>query len=1384
MRFLILLLTLLTLWIPAPVAAQDDDGASFLERLLQENLSGAGRQIAIRGFSGALSSTAQIEELTIADDQGVWFTARGIVLNWSRLALLTGRVQVSEFAAGEIILARTPVTEETAPSPEAAPFSLPNLPVSINIDSLRIDRLEIGEPVFGIANVSRATGSANLSGGEGALSLRLERTDGQRGVFNIAGSYANSTGQLAVNLELDEGPGGIVTTLAGLPGAPALTLSIAGEGPIDDFTADINLNTADQNRLSGRVTTRVEDAAPGQPAGSARRFTLDLRGDIRPLLPQEFHDFFGSDLSITADATRQPDGSLAIPSFGLNAQSIQLGGEVRIASDGLPSFVDVTGRIQPPAGATGPVVLPIDTPTELSNADLAISYDDTEGETWTIDVTARDFRRPDMSIDTLRLEGGGGVMRQATNNAPRLDANLRFSADGIAMDDPALARAVGPRIDGTTVFVWQSGEGVVTMPVLNVQGEDYRAAADLVFNGLNAALRVTGSVNAALDDISRYSDLAGRPLSGRTDVQAGGSFEPLTGMFDIVATATGTDLTADQDQLDRLLTGETKISLSARRDQTGIQLRQARIEANALDVQASGTVSSNATDLNLKGSFADAAVLGPGFGGSVDISGRAQQVPEGLRLTLDTVGNDLRVGQPQANGLLRGESRISFAGLQNGDTITIDRASVSATTLQATATGRYAPGNTDISLVTDFSDLSVMGTGFGGAIEGTSRVHDTPDGFRVETDMRGQDLNVGQPQADGLLRGQSVIGLAAVRKGERITVERLNVNATSLSLTAAGRYDPADTDLTAQLRFTDLGVLGAGFRGALTADAHALSEAGGIRLTADARGSGLAIGNQPQVNALLRGDGSLSLNLLRTVEGYLQIDRFAFQNPQMTANAQGQVQGDQRRVTVDGRLNNLGLLVPQFPGPLTLQGTINDTGGPQLQVDLGLRGPGQIDTQLSGSVARDLATTDLALTGSAQLGLVNAFLGSRSVQGGVRFDLTMRGAPALNALGGSVTASNVRFVDPALGVALGGGTARVDIASGTARIDARANVEGGGSVTATGTLGLTAPFNANLNAVLRDARLQDPQLYTTTVNGSIAVTGPLTGGGRISGALSLGQTEVRVPSSFGGTFTIPVVEHIAEPRPVHATRVRAGLIDTEEASGGGSGTLALDITVSARNQIFIRGRGLDAELGGSIHLGGTTANVIPSGQFDLIRGRLDFLDRRLDLTSGSFFIQGDFDAFINLTATTNTSSLTANISVIGPVSDPDIEITSNPSLPEEEVLAQLIFGRDLSSISPLQAAQLASAIATLSGSGGDGIVSRLRRGTGLDNLDIVTDDEGNAGVRAGRYLTSNVYTEVVVGSGDQTQINLNLDVTRSLTVRGTVGQDGSTGIGLYFERDY
>ena len=138
----------------------------------------------------------------------------------------------------------------------------------------------------------------------------------------------------------------------------------------------------------------------------------------------------------------------------------------------------------------------------------------------------------------------------------------------------------------------------------------------------------------------------------------------------------------------------------------------------------------------------------------------------------------------------------------------------------------------------------------------------------------------------------------------------------------------------------------------------------------------------------------------------------------------------------------------------------------------------------------------------------------------------------------------------------------------------------------------------------------------------------------------------------------------------------------------------------------------------------------------------------------------------------------------GPATEPNVRFESNPDVPQEEILAQIFFGRDLSQLSPLQAIQLANSVAVLAGRGSGGLLDRLRGSAGLDDLDLTTDSEGNTAVRAGKYISDNVYTDVQVGQDGDARVSLNIDLSPSLTVRGATGAAGDTSIGLFFERDY
>ncbi|MEP4423454.1 MAG: translocation/assembly module TamB domain-containing protein, partial [Nitratireductor sp.] len=148
---------------------------------------------------------------------------------------------------------------------------------------------------------------------------------------------------------------------------------------------------------------------------------------------------------------------------------------------------------------------------------------------------------------------------------------------------------------------------------------------------------------------------------------------------------------------------------------------------------------------------------------------------------------------------------------------------------------------------------------------------------------------------------------------------------------------------------------------------------------------------------------------------------------------------------------------------------------------------------------------------------------------------------------------------------------------------------------------------------------------------------------------------------------------------------------------------------------------------------------------------------------------------------------TATVAVTGQANNPKFSFTSTPSLPEDEVLARLIFRRSLSNLSPLQIAQLAAAAAQLAGVGGStSLLDNLRDQIGVDDLDIKTDAEtGKASVAVGKYLNDRTYVGIEKGDGAGTgKARIDLNIGRGVKLRGEASDGGEAKGGIFFEREY
>lgn len=233
---------------------------------------------------------------------------------------------------------------------------------------------------------------------------------------------------------------------------------------------------------------------------------------------------------------------------------------------------------------------------------------------------------------------------------------------------------------------------------------------------------------------------------------------------------------------------------------------------------------------------------------------------------------------------------------------------------------------------------------------------------------------------------------------------------------------------------------------------------------------------------------------------------------------------------------------------------------------------------------------------------------------------------------------------------------------------------------------------------------------------------------------------------------------------------------------------ALDVALKAPRGVFLRGHGLDVELSLDAHVGGTTAHPDLSGTAHVVRGDYDFAGKRFTFDpTGVVYLSTRAEAVrLDLTATRDDPTLTASVRIRGTAARPEISLTSTPSLPNDEVLSQVLFGRTASQLSPLEAAQLASALSAMAGGGGFDVIGNLRTFAGLDRLALGGGDAASGGVSVsgGKYLTDNVYLELTGGGRDGGAAQVEWRVKRSLSIVSRIGGQGASRLSIRWRRDY
>jgi translocation and assembly module TamB len=641
----------------------------------------------------------------------------------------------------------------------------------------------------------------------------------------------------------------------------------------------------------------------------------------------------------------------------------------------------------------------------------------------------------------------------------------------------------------------------------------------------------------------------------------------------------------------------------------------------------------------------------------------------------------------------------------------------------------------------------------------------------------------------------NVTSSASFNKDEPITISDLTVNDGNVQAHFQGQIQDLETALRTlgklDAKVEDLSVFSSlvgqnldGVASFSTSGSLALLT-GSFDLEGEVEVEQVATGS-PTLNLLLPGPAKGTFSVARTESG-IDLEFLDFTNNQFNASVNGSIQSNIATINLSSNIYDLNTLSSELSGGLITTGTLVRTGD-TANVDLKSTGIAGLRANIFGKIPLTGKNWDVDFNGQVPLALADPYLDTSGVRarGDLDFALNLNGRPSLQNLSGRVSTLAASLVLPEQDISLRNVNASADINSGIAKPVVTANLASGGNIAIDGevTIDDTLTLNSNLNINLNNVVRNDQNFYTTTLNGKLNLGGPLTIRPKLTGQINLSDTEVNLQSNQSPTVSfLPDIIHNNDKMPVRKTRKRAGISRTKQATAT-STAIDLDISVDAPARVFIRGRGLDAELGGTMRLQGDTRSVEPIGAFNLIRGRLDLLGKRLALNEASITMAGALNPRLRVVATSNSDEFDMSVVISGLVSDPTITFSSVPALPEDEILVRMFFGRSLNEISAFQALQLAAAVRELTGTGGTSFLQRVRGKLGVDDFSIATTNEGTTEVSAGKYISENVYTDVNVASDGQTEITINLDINDNVSATGSVSDSGESKVGIFFKKDF
>lgn len=1296
--------------------------------------------LELEGFEGDLLGRMSVASLSVQDASGVWMTAKDVELSWGPLGLLTGHLRLKDVASNTLTVSRRPSLGPSGSGGSALS--------RYTLQSLNISALSLGAGVAGPAQSYKLTGRLEAGGSTGEAALNLSPHEGRGDRAEIDLSWGGTV-PLEGRVDIDGAPGGLVATLLQAPEQAGITLSLDAAGTFLDWQLTAKSAVGGQSILDIEASRQnSEYAAQGHvvltqlerlislQSRFGERITFQTRLNAQQQLSGEIDA--GTFSSVFAGLVQRTKDSMTIEAFELDASNVVASVLTNQNDLDLPNFA-ATGTLYLSADRRsfdGEVSAPV-----FVYRDYSLSGINARGRV----ALEADAISSDATLQVETFSGFPERLQQILDNDARLDlkASLNRADQTLLIDSFALntkhAQSSGQGRFNLGGAVSLNGKiDLNNMPPLtsftgtwSVDGPDLNTA----LLKLDGAVAVDQSIDAVPQIIDANSQIS-VAVKRQKDALILQRAALRTGRFE--ANASGT-----------LQGGQLAIN----GDLAAASLSLTEVELNTLQAQFNLSGPAQSPTLALTASAADLMTQGrilqqPQVTGEVELAGdtafswRAQAAYLDTPVTLELDGSR-RVGFVQL-------TRISaaWADLQATGAAALSLSNPRASEIDLTVTGS-PPTLGEIDAQVSYRDE---------ILDGTIALESASIGA-IDFDRSEIALSGTWPLFSGTLDYQARLPLLGENRlisgahGIRLEAERQAVvldGALRLGGHEFTFISPLNIELSSGLEIT--GKVGA-FNGEVELALKPLSQTPSqVTLTDIALQKFGPLINRPALRGTLNAEANIALlegQLAGAVNATIaNLARGAPDAPNADIRFASVIAEDRLDATLFTEDADQALsFTAQLTAPLAHQGQLfSIRPAPGAAIPVSMQGNGPIAPLWALA-----APTDLRLEGDLFLDVNNGpgttwrFQGPATFENGIFED----GITGLHLKEISVIAS-----------------LRPD---GIDFETARARGRNSGTIEASGLYG----FDGNGSVAMQLNRLnafKRPDI-SATVSGRAEID-RRNRRTQVSGDIAIDEARVNLEKLPGAGYTTLDV-------------VFTDQLDAADEQAPAREAIILNLNIAAARRVYVIGSGVDTEWGLNVRVTGSPGRPSVIGRADLIRGEADLLSRRFRFSEGQVrFLGAPAETELTLRADRTSDGITSSITLTGTMTDPEITLSADPSLPDDEILARVLFGRSPSELSPLQAAQLAGAAAQLAGGNALNLVGQLQQATGLDRLDFGLNDDGAATLSTGKYIAEDVYLEIETGGTGAPGVALEWTPLENVAVDAEIDPELGPKVSIQWKRDF